>query len=77
MTEMNTLSVIDGSGDTKHTWDPSKPDEVAAVKATYDALRKKGYMAFAVTDAGGRGTAITEFEPQLREIIMAPPIAGG
>lgn len=71
------LAAMDGSGDSKFMWDPKSADEVAAAKAQFDALKKKGYIAFTVDKKGEKGELIREFDPELEKIIMTPPLAGG
>jgi len=71
------IAVMDGTGDSKFMWDPKNPDEVAAAKAQFDALKKKGYIAFTVDKKGDKGELISKFDPELEKIIMTPPIAGG
>ena len=74
MGEMRTLG---REGDVKTVWDPGNVDEVAAAKQTFDDLRKKGYLAFAVKRNGDKGEQIREFDPDAAKVILAPPMAGG
>lgn len=74
---MGQMAVMDGTGDTKVVWDPTKQDEVDAAKATFNSLRKKKYKAFAVLKDGEPGHEISEFDPTAGKIIMVPPMAGG
>lgn len=76
-TQKSVLAVMDGSGDSKFMWDPKNEVEVAAAKAQFDALKKKGYIAFTVDKKGEKGEIIREFDPELEKIIMTPPLAGG
>lgn len=71
------LTILDATGDTHQKWSPGNGAEVAAAKATFDALKAKGYVAFKVTGAGGKGEVIAAFDPALGEIIMTPPVIGG
>ena len=64
-------------GDTKAIWDKNNPDEVAAARATFDALKKKKYLAYSVDKDGNKGKLITEFDPNAERVIMSPPMAGG
>ena len=65
-------------GDTKLIWAPDNADEVANAKRTFDDLRKKGFLAFAVKgEKGAKGEQIREFDKDAARIIMAPPMAGG
>lgn len=71
------MRVLDHTGDTRSIWDPSKPDEVEAAKATFDALRAKGYLAYSVKRDGDKGEVMREFDPQAGKVILCPPLAGG
>jgi hypothetical protein len=64
-------------GDKKEIWNPQNPDEVASAKATFDALRKKGYAAYKVNEKGEQGELIHEFDPNSGKLIMAPAMRGG
>ena len=71
------LCIMDHTGDTKTIWDVDNPDEVAAAKAQFDALKKKGYLAYSVKENGKKGELVTSFDAQAGKIIMSPPMAGG
>jgi hypothetical protein len=71
------LKVEGGAGDTKIVWDKNNADEVQSARETFDRLRGKGFSAFAVTRTGGKGTMISEFDPDAEKIILAPRFAGG
>lgn len=64
-------------GDTRTTWNPENQDEVDNAKASFDRLKKKGYLAYTVEDNGEKGEVIQAFDPQAGRIIMAKPLAGG
>jgi hypothetical protein len=74
---MGELRVVDGRGDTKLMWDPSRPDEVSAARKLFDELKKKGHNAYAVKKKGEPGEKITTFDPAMGKIIMAPAMSGG
>jgi hypothetical protein len=69
--------VLARSGDIRTIWDPSQPDEVAQARKTFAELRAKGYLAYAVDKDGGKGEQVRTFDPQLKAIILAPPLRGG
>lgn len=56
---MDTLTILDRTGDTKLTWDPSDPDQCAAARAQVEVLKQNGYGFFLVdgrqADAVGLG----------------------
>lgn len=75
---MGTMAVLDGEGDTKIIWNPQNPDEVTAAKRTFDDLRKKGYIAYAVEGpSGDKGEVVREFDPAQEKLILAPAMQGG
>ena len=75
--EVNTLHIMDDSGDTRITWDPSKPFEVEQAKNSFDAHKQKGYLAYTVQGDGTKGEVIREFDPNAKATIMAPQHVGG
>ena len=76
-TEKSTLHVMDRTGDTKVMWSADNPDEVEAAQATFDKLKKKGYLAYSVKDDGSKGEVIRKFDKTAGRIIMAPQLVGG
>lgn len=71
------MAVMDGTGDTKTTWDSDKPAEVEEARRTFDTLKAKGYSAFRVTDKGGNGEEMKTFDPMAEKMIMVPRMVGG
>jgi hypothetical protein len=72
-----SLHNLDHTGDTVTQWDPTKPEEVAVARAVFDTLKKKGYLAYTVTDGDARGEVIREFDPKAGKIMMSPQPVGG
>lgn len=70
------LSVMDSSGDKEATWNPDSPSEVAAAKAIFDAVKKRGYMVYS-QPAGASGVALGEFDPNVETMIAVPAIVAG
>jgi hypothetical protein len=71
------LCILDRTGDTKIIWDSTKKDEVSNAKRTFDDLKKKGYMAYAVKKDGGKGELLHDFDEEAEKIILAPRLVGG
>ena len=72
------MAVMNETGDTKTIWDRTKPDEVEAARGAYNALKRRGYMAYKVEGKDGRkGEVMGEFDPTAERLIMAPPMQGG
>jgi hypothetical protein len=71
------LSILDHTGDTKLIWDSNNGDEVSNARETFDKLRKKGFIAYAVKKDGEKGEVLTKFDPTVEKIIMCAAMAGG
>ena len=73
------MAVMDGTGDTKHIWNPQNDGEVAAARAVYDSLRSKGYKAYRVDERNGEktGEPMRQFDPTVGKMIMVPQLVGG
>lgn len=71
------MHVMDESGDTKIIWDSKNEDEVEAAKKQFDALKKKGYLAYSVKKDGEKGEVMNEWDPDVERVILAKPIRGG
>jgi len=74
---MNEMTVLDQTGDTKTVWDPSHPEEVEAARKTFNELKRKGYIAYNVTEGGKKGLVINGFDPSVGQMILSPAMAGG
>ncbi len=70
------LSIMDSSGDKEVTWDPDSPGDVAAAKAIFDAVRKRGYLVYS-QPAGESGAALGQFDAKVETMIAVPPIVAG
>jgi len=75
--EKSTLHVMDRTGDTKVMWSADNPDEVEVAQATFDKLKKKGFLAYTVRDDGSKGEVIRKFDKTAGRIIMSPQMVGG
>lgn len=72
------MASLDQTGDTKIIWDRTKPDEVEAAKASFAALKKKGYSAYSVKgEKGEKGEVMYNFDANAERVILAPPMIGG
>jgi hypothetical protein len=70
------LSVMDTSGDREVTWHPDSPGEVAAAKAIFDAVKKRGYLVYS-QPAGEAGVALGQFDADVETMIAVPRIVAG
>ncbi len=73
---MGELRKLDRSGDTKHEWDPNKPEEVEAARELFYLYRSQGFAA-ARMESEAAGEIIHEFDPHAGTIIFQPPMTGG
>jgi len=64
-------------GDYKVTWDRDRPEEVEAARETFERLKKKGHIAYALRANGKQGEVLREFDPESEAIVLAPALAGG
>lgn len=74
---MGQMAVMDVTGDEKLTWDPKNDIDTRKAKDRFHALREKGYKAYRVNHAGGKGEAIEDFDPYAYEIVMHKIAVGG
>ena len=71
------MAVMDGTGDSKIMWSEDSQDEIDAARATFDSLRKKGYLAYSVNKKGDKAEVLDRFDPSAEKIIMSPQLKGG
>lgn len=71
------MAILGSEGDTKKIWDKNNEDEVEDARASFDRLRKKGYLAFHVNKKGDKGEQMKSFDPDAERMIMVPPMQGG
>ena len=72
------MAIMNETGDTKTIWDRTKTEEVESVRAQFDALKAKGYMAYKVTgNDGTKGEVMHTFDPEAERVIFAPALRGG
>lgn len=76
---MGKLRIIDPVlGDEHITWDPNNAEEVQAAKDKFDSLTKAGHKVYKVTQSPSReGEAVSEFDANTGEYLVAPPMSGG
>ena len=74
---MGVQIIMDRSGDTRHTFDPSDPDSVVRADERFQALIGKGFRAVALGRDGNSGELIRRFDPNLEETLFIPPLKGG
>lgn len=73
----HVLCTLDRTGDTRIIWDPENEEEVENARRTFNELREKRFVAYAVRAGGGKGEVIRQFDPEAEKLILAPPLVGG
>ena len=73
----HVLAILDKSGDTRIEWDPNNEDEVANAQRTFQEMKKRGFVAYAVRRRDQRGEVVREFDPSAEKLILAMPHVGG
>lgn len=73
----HVLRVMNGSGHTDVTYDPTDAVAVEEVRAEFDALIKRNFMMFSAPTATEQGQQMRTFDPEVETIIATLPIAGG
>jgi hypothetical protein len=73
---MHSQIVMDHTGDTRHTFDPTDDVSVEAARRRFIALIRQGYAAAKRT---GSGTCerIKAFDPTAAETLFIPQLVGG
>lgn len=72
-----TMHILSERGDQRITWNARDTDEVLAARKTFEDLTAKGFVAWDVTEGGGKGERMRRFDPDAQKVILAPPQAGG
>jgi hypothetical protein len=74
---MHEIAVMDQTGDTKTIWNPSVEAEVDAARATFNSLKKKGYLFYHVDKEGEKSTVMHSFDASVAKMIAVPAVVGG
>jgi hypothetical protein len=68
--------VMDHTGDSRHTFDPSDAEAVAKAEKRFNALMQDGFTA-AQRTAAGESRRVTTFDPNVEETLFFPRLVGG
>lgn len=74
---MSDMHIMDQTGHSTITWDPTKPIEVDVARDAFDKLIRERYNAFRVEGADNQGARMTSFDPKAGKIMMVPQLVGG
>lgn len=67
------------AGDETISWDPADEKSTEKAKSTFDKLKEKGHKMFKVVkeEVSKQGEEVSEFDPNEKEYIAVPAMAGG
>lgn len=68
---------LDRTGDSRHTFDVAKADELKAAEARFMELTGKGFLAATRPADGTPGRKLTAFDPAADVIVFMPQLVGG
>ena len=74
---MNAQVILDGSGDTRHVFDPLNSEEVDRAEERFHALTAKGFKAVALGRDGQPGMLLRSFDPTVEQTLFIPQLQGG
>lgn len=73
-----SMDILGPNGHTEVTWHQGNDEEVAAARATFEAMTSRGYQAFRPgPQKGERGGRITTFDPSVERMLLFPALQGG
>jgi hypothetical protein len=68
--------VMDATGDTRHEFDAADAKALRRAEARFRELTGRGFRAVAL-HAGGTGTLLRQFDPQVERTLFMPQLSGG
>ena len=80
---MHVMDVMDSSGHTTVTWDPTDEAGVADARREFARLIREGYQAFRMEAQGdnvvveNKGERVSQFDPEAGRLLMVPQRVGG
>jgi len=74
---LHVLVILDHTGHTEVTYDPTDPVAVQEVRDQFDAIMEAQRPLVYTMVNGEQGSVITEFDPSAEEIYMSPQLVGG
>ena len=72
-----THTIMDATGDTKHTFETSDEAAVAEAEKRFMELTGKGFRAAALTNDGQPGKLLKSFDPTVEQTLFIPNLQGG
>jgi hypothetical protein len=73
---MHTLIIMDHTGDSRHSFDPTDLTSVTEARLRFEKLNAAGYIA-AKRTGNGTSEVIRQFDPTAKETLFIPRLVGG
>ncbi len=74
---MALLRVLCAQGDLKVEWDVEKEETVREAERIFRENAAKGYTGFRVDEGADAAQRLDRFDPEAKQIVQIPRIAGG
>lgn len=74
---MGIQIVMDHSGDTRHTFDPSNSESVLQAQQRFEELTTRGFRAVALGRNERPDALQNQFDPNVQETLFIPQLQGG
>lgn len=74
---MPTIHAMDATGDTRHEWDPRKPEEVELARKIFKDMQDKKFLIYRTRADGSQAEQMRTFDPKAERIIGTPQTVGG
>ena len=74
---MHIQIVMDWSGDTRHSFDPTDGAAIEEARLRFHDLTEKGFRAVALAKDGQPGSLLREFDAAVEETLFVPQLRGG
>jgi hypothetical protein len=74
---VGVLRILGPDGDTRVTWDPAAPEDVAEMRRRFDEIIREGYLVFELEPGSKEGRQVKTFDPEVGELRAFRPMAGG
>jgi len=73
---MATMRIMGPAGHDTLTWDPADAESTGVAKSRFDDLQAQGYRGCEVTGVG-KSELMATFDPEVEDVVMIRPMAGG
>jgi hypothetical protein len=73
---MAIQTVMDTTGDSRHTFNPENLQELAKAEQRFNDLTNRGFTA-AVRTGPGQVSRVKSFDPKAEETLFVPRLVGG